>query len=202
MEPKLDLSGSSRFYLLRAQFFQASGDFQAARADFRHAAGIAPDNASSANAMLWFLIDGHDLPALRELIAQIVARGDHENPAYWGALAAAYQVLDQPSRAVAYYTRQLKQGGQDFLWLVNYADALEQDRQAGMAERVRRHAWLQLRGQLSGKPVTLPYSQDMQAAARLALLNYPGDPARAGALGIAPGQVADRDAVRIARPTR
>jgi Tfp pilus assembly protein PilF len=174
---RLDLSDSSRFYLLRAQYFQASGDFQAARADYRHAAGIAPDNAGSTNAMFWFLIDGHDLPALRELLAQIIARGDNNLPAYWGTLAAAYQVLDQPAHAVAYYTRQLKQGGQDFLWMVNYADALEQDRQPGLALRVRRNAWLALRGRLSGKPVRLPYSADMQAAARLAILNAPGDPA-------------------------
>jgi hypothetical protein len=178
-DSRLNLSDSSRFYVLRAQFFQSNGDFQAARADFRHAAGIAPSNVSSGTALFWFLIDGHDLPGLRELIAQVVARGDHENPAYWGAMAAAYQVLDQPANAVAYYTRQLKKQGNDFLWLVNYADALEQNRQSGQALRVRRYAWLQLRGKLSGKPVKLPYSQDMLAAARLTLLNTPGDPASA-----------------------
>ncbi|MDO8988993.1 MAG: tetratricopeptide repeat protein [Sideroxyarcus sp.] len=176
---KLDLSDSSRFYLLRAQYLQANGDFRAARADSRHAAGIAPDSVSSGNAMLWFLIDAHDLPALREMIARLVARGDHENPDYWGALAAAYQVLDQPARAAAYYARQLKHSGQDFLWLVNYADALEQARQAGMAARVRRHAWLKLRRNLSGKPVALSYAPDMLAAARLSMLNAPGDPASA-----------------------
>lgn len=173
---KLNVSGNSRFYLIRAQYLQAIGDFKAARADFRYAAGIMPVSAESGNAMLWFLIDSHDLYALRELTDQIIARGDNRNPAYWGALAAAYQVLDQPSRAVAYYTRQLKQGGHDFLWLVNYADALEQDRQSGLAIRVRREAWLQLRASLAAKPVKLPYSPDMLAAARLAMLNHPGDP--------------------------
>lgn len=193
---KVDLSDSSRYYLLRAQYLQASGEFQAARADFRHAAALAPDDVNTGNAMLWFLIDAHDLPALREMIANIVARGEQQNPAYWGALAAAYQVLDQPSRAVAYYTRQLKQGGQDFLWLVNYADALEQAQQAGMAERVRRHAWLQLREQLSGKPVKLPYSQDMLAAARLAMLNYPNDPGLALVRSVLrQDRLLDRDAV-------
>ena len=173
---KVNMSGSSRFYMLRAQYFQAHGDFAAARTDYRHAAGIAPDDANTGNALLWALIDGHDLPALREMVAQVVARGDHEKAAYWGALAAAYQTLDQPDNAVAYYARQLKQGGQDFLWMVNYADALEQDRQNGMALRVRRLAWKQLRARLSVKPLQLPYSQDMLAAARLAMLNYPDDP--------------------------
>ena len=173
---KVNLSDSSRFYILRAQFFQATGDFQDARSDFRHAAAISPNDASTTNAILWFFIDSHDQQALRDMIAKMEARGDQENPAYWGALAAAYQVLDQPSRAVAYYGRQLRQGGQDFLWLVNFADALEQDRQTGMADRVRRQAWSQLRTALSAKPANLPFSKDMQAAARLSMLNYPGDP--------------------------
>ncbi len=173
---KLNVSGNSRFYIIRAQYLQARGEFKAARADFRYAAGVAPVSVESSIAMLWFLIDGHDLSALREFTDQIVARGDNRDPAYWGALAAAYQVLDQPSRSVAYYTRQLEQDGQDFLWLVNYADALEQDRQTDLAARVRRVAWLQLRDKLTGKPVQLPYTQDMLAAARLAMLNHPGDP--------------------------
>jgi hypothetical protein len=176
---KVNLSDNSHFYELRAQYFQATGNFQAARLDFRHAARIAPNDVNTTNAILWFFIDSNDQPALREMIAQIVARGGQENPAYWGGLAAAYQVLDQPSRAVAYYGRQFKQGGRDFLWLVNFADALEQNRQTGMADRVRRQAWMQLRTALSAKPVKLPYSNDMLAAARLSMLNYPGDPSLA-----------------------
>ena len=172
---KVNLSDSSRFYLLRAQYLQSQGEFAAARSDFRRAAGLAPDDVNTGNAILWFLIDGHDLAALREMIAQINGRGDSEKPEYWGALAAAYQVLDQPANAVVFYTRQIKRKGQDFLWLVNYADALEQEGQEATALRVRRLAWKQLREKLSSKPLKLPYSQDMLAAARLAMLNYPGD---------------------------
>ena len=170
-----NFSDNARFFLMRAQYHQAAGALQAARADFRRAISIAPNDANTGNAMLWFLIDSHNHPALRAMVEETIARGDHQNPAYWGALAAAYQVLDQPARAVAYYTRQLKQGSQDFLWLVNYADALEQDRQAGMAWRVRQHAWLQLRRNPPGAAVALPFSPDMLAAARLAMLAYPHD---------------------------
>lgn len=172
---KADFADNARFFLMRAQYHRAMGASQPARADFHRAATIAPDDANTVNAMLWFLIDAHDQSALRDMVAETIARGDHQSPAYWGALAAAYQVLDQPARAVAYYTRQLKQGGQDFLWLVNYADALEQDQQAGMAWRVRQHAWLQLRRNPPGTAVTLPFSPDMLAAARLAMLAYPRD---------------------------
>lgn len=168
-------SDSARFFLLRAQYHQANRDFQLARADFRHAVDIAPDDSATGNAILWFLIDTRDVAVLREMLTHVVARGDHKNPAYWGALAAAYQVLEQPSHAVAYYTRQIKREGQDFLWLVNYADALDQNQQTIEAARVRRHAWSQLRNRLADNPPSLPFTQEMQAAARLAMLNFPAD---------------------------
>ncbi|MFH2135174.1 MAG: tetratricopeptide repeat protein [Pseudomonadota bacterium] len=174
---KLDVSGSARFYLLRGQYFHAGGDFQLARADFFRAASIAPNDANISTAFLWLLIDGNDLSGLRTAVAQVIARGDQENPAYWGVLAAAYQTLGQPARAVAYYTRQIKQSKQDFLWLVNYAEVLEQARLVGMAARVRRHAWLQARDLLHRNHPGRLYSQEMLVAARLAIENDPGDAA-------------------------
>lgn len=170
-QTEASLSGYPRFYLMRGQYFQAIGDQQAAHHDFRHAAALAPQDPNTVTAILWFLIDAHDLPGLREMLSQLIARNDQLDPAYWGVLAASYQVLDQPSRAVAYYALELQRHQKDYLWLLNYADALEQNRQGGMAWRVRRHAWLQLRD----KQVTQPWSSQMQAAARLALMNHAAD---------------------------
>jgi Tfp pilus assembly protein PilF len=175
----VDLSGTPRYYLLRAAYQQANGDFSAARADYRRAVALSPDDPDTVNGIMWFLIDGHDEAGLREMIALIVARGEQNEAEYWGVLAAAYQVIGQPKQAAAYYTRQVKQGKQDFLWLVNYADALEQAGQEGAADRVRQQAWQQMKTRLSGKSLTLPFPPDMLAAARLSMLNHPGDPALA-----------------------
>ncbi len=172
-------SDSARFFLMRAQYHQTNRNFQLARADFRHAVDIAPDDPSTGNAILWFLIDTREVAVLREMITHVIDRGDHKNPAYWGALAAAYQVLEKPSYAVAYYTLQIKREGQDFLWLVNYADVLDQDQQTLEAARVRRHVWSQLHNRLADKQPNLPFTPEMQAAARLAMLNYPADPSMA-----------------------
>jgi len=177
MDARLDVSGNARFYQLRAQYRLMEGEFAAARNDFHRSIGIAPYQLAEVESRLWFLINSHDLAGLRAMLAQVIARGDQDNPAFWGVLAASYQALDQPSRAVAYYTRQFRQGEQDFLWLMGYADALEQVRQAGMAARVRRHAWLQARADMADKSSGQLYSQQMLAAARLAMQNDPGDAA-------------------------
>lgn len=171
-----DAPANARVQLMYAQYLYESGAFQAAHTAFRRAASLAPDDPSTVTAFLWFLIDAHDQTALHDLMAKLTERGDQANPAYWGAFAAAYDVLEQPATAVAYYSRELKQNGEDFLWLVNYADALEEAQQASMALRVRGYAWRQLHGRLHGKPLRLPFSADMLAAARLAVRNQPGDP--------------------------
>lgn len=170
------LAASPRFLLLRGQYRQAAGLPREAMADYRRAAALAPDNAAIQIALFWFLIDRHEAPALRELISRLLPAA-RDNPIYWGVFAAAYHVLDQPAEAVAFYSRQLKNAGQDYLWLLNYADALEQSGQAGMAWRVRQHAWRELRR--SKAAVDKPDSPQMLAAARLALQNAPGDPALA-----------------------
>ncbi len=178
-DPKADFSRDAQFLLLRAQYLEATGAFQEARTSFHHAISLAPDDPDTITSALWFLVEAHDQTALRALTTQIIARGDQQNPAYWGALAAAYDVLDEPARSVAYYSRQIKQYGQDFLWLVNYAEALERNREPGLALRVRQQAWSQLRRKLHGQQMTLPFSPDMLAAARLEIVNQPGDPSLA-----------------------
>lgn len=165
-----------RFLLLRAQYRQAAGLPREAMADYRRAAALAPGNAGIQTALLWYLIDRREAPALRESLVRLLPTA-RDNPAYWGAFAAAYHVLDQPDEAVVFYSRRLKHSGQDYLWLLNYADALERSGQAGMAWRVRQHAWRELR---KGKTALgKPDSPQMLAAARLALQTAPGDPALA-----------------------
>lgn len=174
-----DFSGNARFYMMRAQYWQAAGKMNAARADFRHAAAISPGDANSNNAMLWFLIDAHDHQALTENIVKVVRQSGLNNPAYWGALAAACQELGQPARAVAFYKLQLKRNKQDFLWLLGFADALEQNHQPGLAWRVRRQAWVDMHNRKQDSAIRLPLTPAMLAAARLTLLNEPHDPALA-----------------------
>ncbi|TAN73695.1 MAG: tetratricopeptide repeat protein, partial [Gallionella sp.] len=153
-----------------------AGLHREAMADYRLAAALTPGNADIQIALLWYLIDRHEAAALRESLARLLPLS-RDNPAYWGVFAAAHHVLDRPVEAVAFYSRQLKHSGQDYLWLLNYADALERTGQAGMAWRVRQHTWRELR---RGKTAMgKPGSPQMLAAARLALQNAPGDPALA-----------------------
>jgi hypothetical protein len=171
------LNDDSRFLLLRAQFYQTSGNYTAARADLFRAAVVAPNDVNTANAILWFLIEAHEHPALREEINRILSSSNKPNQAYWGVLAAAYEELGQPARAIKYFDLQLNKMKDDLLWLMSYAEALEQNHQPGLAWKVRQHAWKSQRSRLKGKSIELPLSAEMLAVARLAIANAPHDPA-------------------------
>ena len=175
---KLDLSHSARFYLLRGQFRYSLGLLKEARLDFLHAVKIAPNDMNILNALFWFSIDTHDQAGIRDMVQLLKSKDELKNPLLWPALAAGYQVLEQPKQALSYFTAQLKRNPQDFLWQINYADALEQAGQMDLAMRTRRNAWMLLKAQRPSITATLPMTPDLQAVVRLFVLANPHDPAQ------------------------
>jgi hypothetical protein len=169
------LSKDTRFLMLRAQFYQRQKKSELAWADYRQALKQAPRNPEVALANLWFLIDGQRvelLPALmREYASQ--AAGD---PAFWQAYAAASQALERHREAVFWYGKAAARNPNDPLMLLNYADALDRTDQHGMADRMRRHAWLQLKQKYPQAQPTQAtmQSSELLALARLRLMDQPG----------------------------
>ncbi|MDP2370296.1 tetratricopeptide repeat protein [Rhodoferax sp.] len=167
-----------RFLQIRAQFYQRQKMPDLAWADLRQAGQMSPDDSDVILASLWFLIDEARTDDLKIALKQFSPRVQ-THPAYWLAYAAANQVLDRHREAVIWYTREIRRNPDDPLILLNYAEALERSQRAGMAARVRRHAWLILK-QKYPQPVNLRNlgkNPELLAMARLAILDRPGDPA-------------------------
>ena len=126
------------FLRLAGAYQQSIGQFDAARRSLEASLRLAPDSPDTQQALLWLLIDGNDAVALRKLL------GLHElewrqNPGLHDVLAAAYQALSRPQVALErYLTPRIASHQHDFLWLMNYADALEQNQQSDRAWRLRR----------------------------------------------------------------
>lgn len=165
-----------QFLVLRAQYYQHQGDTKAAWNDYRKALRIAPGDSQVAIPSLWFLIDHGRKQELPPLLRQLGLQG-RQDPVYWLAFAAGYQLLDQHRESVVWYQKVVRKQPDDALLLLNYADALQTVRRVGMADRVRRHAWLQLREKSAQRNMSVPLDKQPQllAWARLRLLNQPGD---------------------------
>lgn len=166
-----------RFLLLRAQFHRHQHLPALAWADLRRALQLSPQDTEVILATLWFLIDEQRTQDLSAALPHYAARAA-QDPAYWLAYAAANQVLDRHREALTWYGKEVRRHPDEPLLLLNYADALERSQRAGMAARVRQHAWLQLKQKFPQPPQRQNLSQnpELLSLVRLAILNQPGDP--------------------------
>lgn len=127
------------FLRLVGTYHHNIGNLAQARRDFEAGLSLSPDSAAMQQAMLWLFIDSNDAPSLRRLLASREAEW-RLDPALHGALASAYQSLSLPQVALErYLTPAMGTHRNDFLWLMNYADALDQNQQSDRAWRLRRH---------------------------------------------------------------
>ncbi len=173
----LQAEKQQRFLLLRAQFYTQSRQPDRAWNDLRLALQLTPQDRDVVLSALWFTIDQGRSKSLAELLQHYAPAAS--DPSYWLAYAAGHQMLGHAREALRWYAKAVQRSPQDALLLLNYADALEQVQQAGMAARVRRHAWLALSDKNASAPPQLTGAtrSELLAQARLAMLNRPGDAA-------------------------
>jgi len=180
---------------LMGSHHQNAGRLALAREHLQVGLAASPDSTDMQSALLWLLIDSNDAASLRELLARHEVRWSRQAGVH-DALASSYQALSQPQVALErYLTPQLQARQDDFLWMMNYADALDQNQQFDRAWELRRHLLRQQWRQLAHNPLGAPRSYDQVRAqwlteegldttrrvarARLQLMQNPGDPAHA-----------------------
>ena len=171
----------TRFLMLRAQFYQRQKKTDLAWADLKRALTMTPRDPDLVLTSLWLLIDANRVAELPGFLATHAAMASTE-ARLWPAYAAANQLLERHRNAVHWYGKMITAKIDDPLMLLNYADALERTNQIGMADRVRRHAWLLLKSSVKDPAAMLQPGQKpdrLLALARLSLSNQPGDPGMA-----------------------
>ena len=145
------LEKSPAFLERRAGLYARLGsaiDLSLARQDYLQSLALRPDHAPTRTAYWWLLLDQQDSRGLRRELSQL-DRSVLKNPTYSDVLSAAWQLLDEPRRALALMQPLARNRSQDFLWLMTYADVLDRSGYAPAALRTRRHAWLLLGRQTS-----------------------------------------------------
>jgi len=163
---------------LTAQYRLHTGAFAAARRDMEAALALAPEDAETQQAYLWVLIESGDAVALRRALVGGEI-GWARNSGLHDALGAAYQYLSRPDVALKrYFTPRLAAKRGDFLWMMNYADALEQNSDPDRAWRLRQHLLAEEGRRASRRDwLTAPEAREMRrvARARLAISQRQGD---------------------------
>ncbi|WCM92363.1 tetratricopeptide repeat protein [Acidovorax sp. NCPPB 2350] len=181
------------FMRLAGGYYQSQGDLAQARRYYEAGLRASPDSSEMRQALLWLFIDGNDAVSLRTLLATQERQWARDEDVH-DALAAAYQALSLPQVSLErYLTPRIAQHQDDFLWLMNYADALDQNQQTDRSWRLRRELlsreWRSVR-QGDGQRRLTPKEARARwlteegldttrriARARLMLTQRPGDPA-------------------------
>ncbi len=126
------------YFSLLGHYYQGMQRPEQARAIYQAGLKAFPDSVDLRQSLLWLAIDSNDTDTLKQLLATHEAQWKHD-PSMHDALASAYQALSLPQVAITQYLQpHVQERANDFLWLMGYADALEQNQQADQAWRLRR----------------------------------------------------------------
>lgn len=131
------------FLATRSTLLQRAGELEEAERDLRSALALRPADGNYRAGLLWLLIARRDTPALKQVLS-LWARDAEDDPAIWGAFAAANMSINRQRDALHWF-RKSGFVREDYLWLMSYAEALEANSQPELAWRLRRHVWLELR---------------------------------------------------------
>ncbi|SFD33502.1 tetratricopeptide repeat protein [Paracidovorax konjaci] len=187
------LQAIPEFLRLAGGYYQNQGDLAQARRYYEAGLRASPDSSEMRQALIWLFIDSNDAVSLRTLLATQERQWARDEDVH-DALAGAYQALSLPQVALErYLTPRIARHQDDFLWLMNYADALDQNQQVDRSWRLRRELlsreWRAARQGEAGKRLTPQQARARWlteegldttrriARARLMLTQRPGDPA-------------------------
>ncbi len=171
------LEKNVQFLLLRIYYYQRMRNRDAAWVDIQAVLKLEPQNVEAISSGLWHLTDTGRTKELKRFLLKYNNLALKQTP-LWSGYAAACQLLEEHRQAVYWYQKIVNANADDPLTLLNYADALARINRGGMAERIRRHAWLQLKKRYPNPAAALkPHeSNELLALARMMILNNPGDP--------------------------
>lgn len=176
---KADAEQHALFLQIRAQMHQAAGRTSQAIADFGLALALEPASVDVRSALLWLFIDGNETVKLREVLLRHEQAWARE-PRLHDALAAAWQSLSRPQIALErYLLPHIGARRSDFLWMMNVADALEQNQEPDRAWRLRERLWRDERPKLRTLAADEVAQLQRLARVRLARSQQPGDASHA-----------------------
>lgn len=127
------------YWLLRGETYSRLGDRKTAIESFKTALALDPGSVVAQQALLWDAIERHDDALLAKYIDawRGTAMG---RPELWSAFAVGLDRLGRTREAIAFYMRQLHAAPGDYLFILEFADALERVQSTRLALRLRRFA--------------------------------------------------------------
>lgn len=176
------------YWVLRGDVYSHFGEKDKARKSYWKALELNPHSVPARGALLWDAIERDDRKLLQTWVHKWYAEAQSE-PSFYAPFAVALDHLGYVKQAIGFYERQLHVTPNDYLWLLEYADALEKIGQPMKADQLRRAAFGPLRKDvLAGKADTKLKEQHAHLTKKLE-----GTPAGEKWLGLVLGKKLPKD---------
>lgn len=134
-----EFAQKQEFWLLRAEAFSRLGNAAMAKQAYGNVLAIDPSSVAAQAALLWDALDRNDDASLRRYIDQWrpFAEGAFE---LWAPFAVGLDRLGRSSEAIPFFLRHFRAQPTDYLFALEFSDALEHVGNAGLSVRLRRFA--------------------------------------------------------------
>lgn len=132
-------AGKQEFWLLRAEAFSRLGNGAMATQAYGNVLAIDPSSVAAQAALLWDALDRNDLAMLRRYVDEWRpgAQGAFE---LWAPFAVGLDRLGRATEAIPFFLRHFRAQPSDYLFDLEFSDALEHVGNAGLSVRMRRFA--------------------------------------------------------------
>jgi len=134
-----EFARKQEFWLLRAEAFSRLGNAAMAKQAYWNVLAIDPSSVAAQAALLWDALDRNDNAALRRYVDQWRA-GAEGSVELWAPYAVGLDRLGRTSEAIPFFFRHFNAEPTDYLFALEFADALERVGNAGLSARLRRYA--------------------------------------------------------------
>ena len=138
---------SSDYWQLYGDYQFQQRDLEKARVAYLRALSISPGDIAARSALLYTLAESGHHDELARYVS-VWASDARNDPRQWPVFAMAYSRLGQTRVALPWFDRAVQNDPDNYLLVLDYADALERGRRFDSARRMRGYAVTQLRPRL------------------------------------------------------
>jgi tetratricopeptide (TPR) repeat protein len=139
------------YWLLRAAVAQHQDRIAEAEKFYGAALKVNPGSVSARLGILWLCID-HRVAGTLDRYLQLWEQEAVQSPEFWDAYGAGYVTLKDYRKALPWFHLQKGAHAEDDLWVLSYADVLQQNGQHRPAWRLRRQVLSRLAARMAGNP--------------------------------------------------
>ncbi len=143
-EGNVRLQQYEAYWLFLAQWHSHENRHKAVVADLENALRLNPASAEVRSGLLWALLATGNKKKLAKYI-RLWQKDIDDEPLLWSPYAIALKTIGHYRESLYWYARKARISPDDYLWLLDYADALDQAGWRNSAYRVRLYVLQYLR---------------------------------------------------------